>query len=304
MDWPRPCSQSPPWWDTPLFTFQFKLFSSQRIYGTEAERNFYESQLIILDTLEQVLNSQPKDTSRLDEAMYVKLLLPEICKFLNLPNENQLVVQLKHLASKVLFALSQNNFTAVFNRISALWDARSWVTFIFWWFPFRLMTLSNSGEEITEINTDLELIQHINVDCSRLTRLLNGQSIRWISSRWLNVLQKPCRSSDTWRARMYISFWQSVLRRSGSLPHFHNFVTSWPNYRQSGIGWTITPRSSRSSRSVQMMSWQTAAISCLNSFTILLSVRGKRRKFGPCKWCCLFCVLYADYALIFGLVYC
>jgi neurofibromin 1 len=41
-------------------------------------------------------------------------------QFLNLPNENQLLVQLKHLASKVLFALSQNNFTAVFNRISAL----------------------------------------------------------------------------------------------------------------------------------------------------------------------------------------
>ena len=29
----------------------------QRIYGPEAERNFYESQMIILDTLEQVLNS-------------------------------------------------------------------------------------------------------------------------------------------------------------------------------------------------------------------------------------------------------
>ena len=78
----------------------------QRIYGREAERNFYESQLIILDTLEKVLNSvkdlfklnllrdihvcmhlclqQPKDTSRLDEAMYVKLLLPEICKVFKL----------------------------------------------------------------------------------------------------------------------------------------------------------------------------------------------------------------------------
>jgi len=29
----------------------------QRIVGVEAERNFYESQLIILDTLEKVLNS-------------------------------------------------------------------------------------------------------------------------------------------------------------------------------------------------------------------------------------------------------
>ena len=40
------------------FTDQLYLYSTkQRIIGAEAERNFYESQLIILDTLEQVLNS-------------------------------------------------------------------------------------------------------------------------------------------------------------------------------------------------------------------------------------------------------
>jgi len=33
------------------------LLLLQRIVGVEAERNFYESQLIILDTLEKVLNS-------------------------------------------------------------------------------------------------------------------------------------------------------------------------------------------------------------------------------------------------------
>lgn len=38
--------------------------------------------------------------------------------FLDLPNDNPMVVQLKNLASKVLFALSLNNFNAVFNRIS------------------------------------------------------------------------------------------------------------------------------------------------------------------------------------------
>ncbi|KAL3856417.1 hypothetical protein ACJMK2_011181 [Sinanodonta woodiana] len=129
--------------------------SSTRIIGPEAERNYYESQLIILDTLEQVLNSQPKDTSRLDEAIYVKLLLPEICKFLNQPVENSLGLQLKNLASKVLFALSLNNFTAVFNRISA-----------------RLTTLSACNEDQSDLS-DLELIQHINVDVSRLTKLLS-----------------------------------------------------------------------------------------------------------------------------------
>lgn len=33
------------------------LFFLQRIHPGEAERNYYESQLIILDSLEQVLNS-------------------------------------------------------------------------------------------------------------------------------------------------------------------------------------------------------------------------------------------------------
>ena len=37
----------------------------------------------------------------------------------DLPNENPMVNQLKDLASKVLFALSLNNFNAVFSRISS-----------------------------------------------------------------------------------------------------------------------------------------------------------------------------------------
>ncbi|XP_021368387.1 neurofibromin-like isoform X2 [Mizuhopecten yessoensis] len=128
--------------------------STTRIHGPEAERNYYESQLIILDTLEKVLTSQPKDTSRLDEAIYVKLLLPEICKFLNQQNENTLISNLKILSSKVLFALSLNNFTAVFNRISA-----------------KLMTLSGCSDDQSDLS-DLELIQHINVDIHRLIKLI------------------------------------------------------------------------------------------------------------------------------------
>ncbi|XP_076453075.1 neurofibromin-like isoform X4 [Babylonia areolata] len=121
----------------------------------EAERNYYDSQIIILDTLKQVLNSQPKDTSRLDEAMYVKLLLPEICKFLNQNTDsNPLAQQLRNLASEVLFALSLNNFTAVFNKISA-----------------KLVHLVQV-EDPSDLS-DLELIQHMNMDLSRLTKLLN-----------------------------------------------------------------------------------------------------------------------------------
>lgn len=37
--------------------FVFCFFCVQRIHPGEAERNYYESQLIILDSLEQVLNS-------------------------------------------------------------------------------------------------------------------------------------------------------------------------------------------------------------------------------------------------------
>ncbi|CAH1800649.1 unnamed protein product [Owenia fusiformis] len=154
-------------------TKTLQLVDSMRIYGAEAERNFYESQLIILDTLEQCLNGQPKP-SRFDETMYVKLLLPEICKFLKPPTgceDNQLVSQLKLLASKVLFALSLNNFTAVFNRISG-----------------RLHTLATSTEDYSDF-TDLELIQHINVDCARLIKLFNEIAVKYKAILRKNVAQ-------------------------------------------------------------------------------------------------------------------
>ncbi|XP_064619782.1 neurofibromin-like isoform X5 [Lineus longissimus] len=147
------------------------MFHNTR-FNPEAERNFYESQIIILDTLERVLNGvriqQPKDTSRLDEAKYVQLLLPEICRFLNQENAPP---QLRALASKVLFALSQNNFTAVFNKIST-----------------RLMQ-ATSSEDAGDY-TDLELIQHINVDVVRLIRLLNE-----VNARFKTLKQKNCQLS-------------------------------------------------------------------------------------------------------------
>ena len=93
-----------------------------------------------------------------DEAMNVKLLLREICQFLDTGRDPGYTdsgrEQLKNLASKVLFALSLNNFSAVFSRISG-----------------RLQELSVSSEEQSD-HTDIELIQHINVDIGRLTKLL------------------------------------------------------------------------------------------------------------------------------------
>lgn len=98
-----------------------------------------------------------------DEIMNVKLLLKEICQFLDMqpsdgaapPTSHNLIAQIRTLASKVLYALSVNNFGAVFNKISG-----------------RLQELSVSSEENPD-PTDIELIQHIDVDISRLTKLLN-----------------------------------------------------------------------------------------------------------------------------------
>lgn len=52
-------------------------------HNTDQERNCYESIIIVLDTLEQCLANQPKDTSNKDETMNVKLLLRPICQFIS-----------------------------------------------------------------------------------------------------------------------------------------------------------------------------------------------------------------------------
>ena len=62
---------------------------------------------------------QPKDCLRLDEAMLVKQLLPEICHFIHTYRDgHQHATDLRASASGVLFSLSCNNFNAVFSRIS------------------------------------------------------------------------------------------------------------------------------------------------------------------------------------------
>ncbi|XP_078047800.1 neurofibromin 1 [Augochlora pura] len=129
---------------------------SQRIFhSSDQDRHCYESIIIVLDTLEKCLANQPKDTVKFDEAMNVKFLLREICQFIDIPNDSAQNTHLKNLASKVLFALSLNFFNAVFNRISA-----------------RLQELAKCGDENVDYS-DIELIQHINVDVHRLIKLLN-----------------------------------------------------------------------------------------------------------------------------------
>ncbi|CAJ0932522.1 unnamed protein product [Ranitomeya imitator] len=103
----------------------------------------------------QVMIEQPKDCMRLDETMFVKQLLPEICHFIHTHREgNQHAAELRISASGVLFSLSCNNFTAVFSRIST-----------------RLQELTVCSEDNADVH-DIDLIQYINVDCAKLKRLL------------------------------------------------------------------------------------------------------------------------------------
>ena len=77
----------------------------------------------------------------------------------------------------MLFALSVNNFNAVFSRISG-----------------RLAELSvTNGEESTDY-TDIELVQYINIDILKLIKLLNEAiaKFRYISTN--KIFYSDCRS--------------------------------------------------------------------------------------------------------------
>ncbi|XP_042152249.1 neurofibromin-like [Oncorhynchus tshawytscha] len=145
-----------------------KNVNNMRIFGEAAEKNLYLSQLIILDTLEKCLASQSKDCLRLDETMLVKQLLPEICHFIHTYREgHQHAAELRASASGVLFSLSCNNFNAVFSRIST-----------------RLQELTVCSEDTVDVH-DIELMQYINVDCSKLKRLLQETVLKF------KALKKP-----------------------------------------------------------------------------------------------------------------
>ncbi|XP_055375510.1 neurofibromin [Condylostylus longicornis] len=156
-----------------------RVNESALIYrGHEPEKYYYDSIMIILTTLEKCLSNQSKDTARFEEAMNVKLLLREISQFIDIPTDNSThATQLKNLASKVLFALSQNHFSAVFNRISA-----------------RIQELASCSEENPDYS-DIELIQHIDMDMAKLTKLLQETIQKFRSKKappliLLNSLEK------------------------------------------------------------------------------------------------------------------
>uniref|UniRef100_A0A8C5EQ88 Neurofibromin 1b n=1 Tax=Gouania willdenowi TaxID=441366 RepID=A0A8C5EQ88_GOUWI len=111
---------------------------------------------------------QSKDCLRLDETMLVKQLLPEICQFIHTYREgHQHASELRASASAVLFSLSCNNFNAVFSRIST-----------------RLQELTMCSEDNVDVH-DIDLMQYINVDCSKLKRLLQETVLKF------RALKKP-----------------------------------------------------------------------------------------------------------------
>lgn len=64
---------------------------------------------------------------------------------------------LRTLSSKVLFALSQTHFGAVFGRITS-----------------RLQEVSTCNDEAPDYS-DIELIQHVDLNVHRLMKLLSGE---------------------------------------------------------------------------------------------------------------------------------
>lgn len=138
-----------------------------RINSIDQEKNLFESYIIILDTLEQCLTPQTKDafTSRLDEAIYVNKLLPILSKLVNLThNESNLVLQVRQLASSVLFVLSIHNFNALFKKIMS-----------------RLDDQNDELQNDYSLINDIELIQHINVNMLKLSKMLSEIVIKWKS---------------------------------------------------------------------------------------------------------------------------
>lgn len=62
----------------------------------------------MLDTLEKCLSGQPKDTTRYDEAMNVKLLLREVCQFIGKAIDVTPVMEHITTSVELLTILNQN----------------------------------------------------------------------------------------------------------------------------------------------------------------------------------------------------
>ncbi|KAF7274462.1 hypothetical protein GWI33_012883 [Rhynchophorus ferrugineus] len=136
-----------------------ETYDKNQKHGSEQEKNYFDSLFIVLETLEKCFSIQPKDSISLtiEESQNLKGLLKEICSYLLIkdvfPENNPNTHAVRLLASKVLFALSVNFFNVIFTRITS-----------------KLQECVLSAEEMSDLS-EIELIQHINLDVKRLSKL-------------------------------------------------------------------------------------------------------------------------------------
>lgn len=98
---------------------------------------------------------QQAEQSR-DDTSNVKALISEICLLIDMPGDTQLAENLRQQARSLLFAVSLSNFFAIFGQFSRAVDFFS--------------KEPSTGEENPDF-IDIELIQHIKFDLSKLVKL-------------------------------------------------------------------------------------------------------------------------------------
>lgn len=94
-----------------------------------------------------------------DDSGNVKALISEICLLIDMPGDTQLAENLRQQARSLLFAVSLNNFFAIFGRFSRALE-------------FFSKELSTSEQENPDF-IDIELIQHIKFDLNKMVKLFS-----------------------------------------------------------------------------------------------------------------------------------
>ncbi|KRX68358.1 Neurofibromin, partial [Trichinella sp. T9] len=131
---------------------------------TSSEQDLFDSQCFILDTLERCLAGPQDVSSRIDEANNVKIIIHEMCQFIQLSSDSNQAIQLKEKASKVIYNLSLSSFNVIFNRIVAKLKAVSCE-------PSAVSVPSDLMASSSD-NVDIELMQYIHFDLKSLIKLL------------------------------------------------------------------------------------------------------------------------------------
>lgn len=93
-----------------------------------------------------------------DDSGNVKALISEICLLIDMPGDTPLAENLRQQARSLLFAVSLNNFFAIFGRFSRALE-------------FFSKELCSGEQEANPDFIDIELIQHIKFDLNKLIKL-------------------------------------------------------------------------------------------------------------------------------------